>query len=212
VILLMANTMPPSRTFINITNAPSDDKDIRRVHIRRTVMLNYHRRRKQRQPAQRQSASITIPQAVTPTTHLGQQLLQPRSWPHTEDKLTSRRLLRFLHGQVRKAAEGVRYASFIHRQSSHAKPLAACQHILRSSAGQWQWALVYQHQEDIYTQCSTTYTKWELLSAAQAITLYLLLRLKTGANPAAFAGADVALLFTLQVHPSTLTSTAYELT
>lgn len=45
----------------------------------------------------------------------------------------------------------------------------------------------------------STFSQWELLSAAQAATIYLLLRVKQGRNSAAFPNGDIALLFTLGV-------------
>lgn len=42
-------------------------------------------------------------------------------------------------------------------------------------------------------------SKWHLLSAIQGMTIFLLLRLKSGKNHSAFPDADIALLFSLGV-------------
>jgi hypothetical protein len=45
------------------------------------------------------------------------------------------------------------------------------------------------------------FNKWELLSASQALTLYILLWLRTGTSHAMFPCGNIALLFTLGVRP-----------
>ncbi|KAH0491801.1 hypothetical protein TgHK011_003209 [Trichoderma gracile] len=86
------------------------------------------------------------------------------------------------------------------------------------------WEMIHQHQEWIYAKarivlfcCGVelrtwapvgfltnfdqvgTFGTWELLSAAQAVAVYLLLRIKLGGNSPAFPNGDIALLYTLGV-------------
>ncbi|KAL6697522.1 hypothetical protein J3F84DRAFT_347243 [Trichoderma pleuroticola] len=48
-----------------------------------------------------------------------------------------------------------------------------------------------------YHALINTFTSWELLSAAQTVAIYVLLRIKLGENSAAFPNGDIALLYTL---------------
>jgi hypothetical protein len=44
----MANSSTYGRNFIIITDAPQEGREARRAHVRRTVMLNYHERKRQK--------------------------------------------------------------------------------------------------------------------------------------------------------------------
>jgi hypothetical protein len=93
------------------------------------------------------------------------------------------------------------------------------------------WEMIHQHQEWIYAKARrgfsscdlemlswelvgivtdfdqvSTLGTWELLSAAQAVAVYVLLRIKLGQNSRAFPNGDIALLYTLGVRPSLLPS------
>jgi hypothetical protein len=54
-------------------------------------------------------------------------------------------------------------------------------------------------------QCPT-FSRWQLLSAAQAMALFVLLRLSYSSNHPAFPDADIALLFSLRVSTSSFSS------
>ncbi|UKZ71915.1 uncharacterized protein TrAtP1_012858 [Trichoderma atroviride] len=130
-------------------------------------------------------------------------------------------ILRYLCGQVSKASRDLSFVGFIHNTFSSHEPQGGSDHMamnlnsLKTSLNLWQaygtpsndsisvtadneslWELIHQHQEWIYSKI-TTFNQWELLSAAQATTIYLLLRVKQGSNSAAFPNGDIALLFTL---------------
>ncbi|EHK18907.1 uncharacterized protein TRIVIDRAFT_44263 [Trichoderma virens Gv29-8] len=99
-------------------------------------------------------------------------------------------------------------------------PLKTCQNLLRaygsykSDTLSWSvdkeplWEMIHQHQEWIYSKarepasCSIellipTFNPWELLSAAQCLAIYVLLRVKLGKNNRSFPNGDIALLYTL---------------
>ncbi|KAL7925855.1 hypothetical protein ACQKWADRAFT_202678 [Trichoderma austrokoningii] len=134
-------------------------------------------------------------------------------------------ILRYLCGQASKASQDLCFVGFIHNTCTfpNHEPEGGSEHItmnlnsLKTSLNLWQaygttnnnsisvtadneslWELIHQHQEWIYSKI-TTFNQWELLSAAQATTLYLLLRVKQGRNSTAFPNGDIALLFTLGV-------------
>ncbi|KAL6901616.1 hypothetical protein GGI43DRAFT_362485 [Trichoderma evansii] len=134
---------------------------------------------------------------------------------------TSCFILRYLCGQVSKASQDLSFVGFIHNTSSNHELQGSSEHMimnlnpLKTSLNLLQvygisrnnsigvtadneslWELIHQHQEWIYSKIPT-FSQWELLSAAQATTIYLLLRVKQGRNSAAFPNGDIALLFTL---------------
>ncbi|KAH8124447.1 hypothetical protein LI328DRAFT_168553 [Trichoderma asperelloides] len=141
-------------------------------------------------------------------------------------------ILRYLCGQVSKASHDLSFVGFIHHTTSqnelkdNSENMVMNHNTLRTSLNVLQscnysnnlpglaadneslWKLIHQHQEWIYSRI-TTFSQWELLSAAQATTIYLLLRVKQGRNSLAFPNGDIALLFTLgaifrHLHKTTL--------
>ncbi|KAK5991200.1 hypothetical protein PT974_09478 [Cladobotryum mycophilum] len=214
----------PDRTFVNLTDDPAQGRSARRIYVRRAVMKNYHKRRRQQTGGQREPATTSYPEPIVahPVTLQMHQFypFEPRT---SHISQMSRVVIQFLCGQITKAAQDVTYVPFIHRlfaegilradaqdsQDSHSAPkinsLKQCQLLLQEHGFQDEatdvsqsvlWSKVHEHQEWIYAQ-HESFDKWELLSAAQAITLYLLLRMKLGRNHVKFPYGDIALLFTL---------------
>ncbi|KAL6866845.1 hypothetical protein J3F83DRAFT_131886 [Trichoderma novae-zelandiae] len=132
----------------------------------------------------------------------------------------SNSILRYLCGQASKVAYDLSLVTFLHpcseqelesgseSPSSKPSPLKTCQKLLRAYGScrsntlglavdsEPLWEMIHQHQEWIYAKVGT-FSTWELLSAAQAIATYVLLRIKLGGNNPAFPNGDIALLYTL---------------
>ncbi|QYT04447.1 hypothetical protein H0G86_011353 [Trichoderma simmonsii] len=129
-------------------------------------------------------------------------------------------VLQYLCGQASKATHDISLVGFCHPftenelesdsedASMKLSALKTCQNLLRAY-GSYQsnssslsvnkealWEMIHQHQEWIYTKINT-FTTWELLSAAQTVAIYVLLRVKLGENNPAFPNGDIALLYTL---------------
>ncbi|KAL7910163.1 hypothetical protein GGI35DRAFT_448012 [Trichoderma velutinum] len=129
-------------------------------------------------------------------------------------------VLRYLCGQASKATHDISLVGFVHPFTEHElesdsgdasmklSALKTCQNLLRAY-GSYQsnssglsvnkealWEMIHQHQEWIYTKLNT-FTSSELLSAAQSVAIYILLRVKLGENNPAFPNGDIALLYTL---------------
>ncbi|KIV83850.1 hypothetical protein PV11_05839 [Exophiala sideris] len=217
--------------FINISGEPNEGRHARRIHVRRTVMTNHHKRKRQKKslesrkghtqvlqvptqaapltPACRSEASSFDPQSIRGDISLSVASssfrLKTNSSPmHTR---TCPIIIRFLSGQVIKAVRSLRYVSFIHRHvlGAHGQSndnLMACSEILcthyNSSSPNLPmlWHEVSVAQEHIYRTCANL-NKWQLLSAAQAITLYILARFRDTTNDGMFPGMDIALLYTM---------------
>ncbi|KAH7009221.1 uncharacterized protein B0I36DRAFT_342598 [Microdochium trichocladiopsis] len=143
-------------------------------------------------------------------------LFQPKLWSESESSQISHLIVRFLCGQPIKAAHDLSYAIFVHRHfkdaqhvgagsSSSSHPLTACAELLHTFVAATPstsmdypalWARVHEQQEWIYAQ-TDNFTKWELLSAAQASSLYMLLWLRLGGSQGHFPDGGLALLYTL---------------
>ncbi|ETR98605.1 hypothetical protein M419DRAFT_88307 [Trichoderma reesei RUT C-30] len=126
-------------------------------------------------------------------------------------------------GQASKVAHNLSLVAFIHPSSeqelengsasasSKLSPLKTCQNLLRAYGSckseklglsvdqELLWEMIHQHQEWIYAKARRGFSSctWELLSAAQAVAVYVLLRIKLGQNSRAFPNGDIALLYTL---------------
>ncbi|KAL7800056.1 hypothetical protein V8C37DRAFT_398296 [Trichoderma ceciliae] len=150
-------------------------------------------------------------------------LFEKRKFPEPPMMQMSSFVLRYLCGQATKAAQDLTLVEFIHTPSQYEvgcgsedttmslNPLKTCQGLLQAYSTYKNdhlsisldkgslWEMIHQHQEWIYSKARrvNTFTSWELLSAAQATTIYLLLRVKQGENSPAFPNGDIALLFTL---------------
>ncbi|KAL7930439.1 hypothetical protein V8C35DRAFT_312628 [Trichoderma chlorosporum] len=134
--------------------------------------------------------------------------------------LISSFMLKYLCGQASKVAHDISLLAFVHPYSEHAlesdtgsagmrlSPLKTCQNFLRAYSSYKSdsitvsvdreplWEMIHQHQEWIYSKINT-FTSWELLSAAQTVATYVLLRIKLGKNNPAFPNGDIALLYSL---------------
>ncbi|KAI5458184.1 hypothetical protein BGZ63DRAFT_59611 [Mariannaea sp. PMI_226] len=148
------------------------------------------------------------------STHLelrSQILFLPKTWKSSQTSRISSLIFRFLCGQTSRVTQDVTNVSFIHRQfgkGAHqsdadvsGNSLMTCKRILREyKEGKITngalWRLVHAEQERIYLQ-HEHFSKWELLSATQTITLYILQWLRMGSNHADFPCGNIALLFTL---------------
>lgn len=125
--------------FINITGEPNQGRDARRIHVRRTVMTNYHKRKcRKKNIGPREGHTEVLPvstQAAPQSTSICRSdasstdspsirgdislsvasssfVLKTNSSPtHTR---TCPIIVRFLSGQVVKAVRSFRHVSFIH--------------------------------------------------------------------------------------------------
>ncbi|KAL7818314.1 hypothetical protein V8C26DRAFT_397310 [Trichoderma gracile] len=148
-------------------------------------------------------------------------LFEQRRFPEPSLMHMSNSVLRYLCGQASKVALDLSLVAFLHPSSeqelessaspsSTLSPLKTCQNLLRAYGScksetlglsvdrEPLWEMIHQHQEWIYAKVGTFGT-WELLSAAQAVAVYLLLRIQLGGNSPAFPNGDIALLYTLGV-------------
>ncbi|KAL7948433.1 hypothetical protein V8C42DRAFT_251266 [Trichoderma barbatum] len=149
-------------------------------------------------------------------------LFELRRFPNPSMMQIGNFVLRFLCGQAAKVAHDLSLVGFIHPSSEHEleigsrdasmklSPLKTCQDLLRSYGSyksdshilsvdkQPLWEMIHQHQEWIYSKINA-FSSWELLSAAQAVAVYVLLRIRLGKNNPAFPNGDIALLYTLGV-------------
>ncbi|KAH8702552.1 hypothetical protein BGW36DRAFT_373061 [Talaromyces proteolyticus] len=161
------------------------------------------------------SSDTYIARSLTPLEQFSVGLFQPKYWADPQHAQMSRLVTGFLCGQTIKAAQDMSYVAFIHRKFQGAckefdtinNPLKSCGVLLRAFASGSSsadlycaalWDIVHEQQEEIYKQIETL-GKWELLSASQAITLYILLWLRMRRRNGKFAHGNIALLFTLGV-------------
>lgn len=172
-------------SFINVTGSPADGRDARRIHVRSTVMSNYHRRKarkKQDMTIQRSAvheapsalpirvapALITVQPAVLPAPER-QELFQPRSFSNPDHAHTSRIIVRFLCGQVNKAIQDFSCVSFIHQgcgetasQCASDNPLMLCRDLLRQHYDPATlhrpalWQRIDVMQQDVYARVGQT--------------------------------------------------------
>ncbi|KAH6898079.1 hypothetical protein B0T10DRAFT_543111 [Thelonectria olida] len=136
-------------------------------------------------------------------------LFQQKTWGSCENARTSTFLIRFLCGQTRKATQDMSCVSFIHRQLKNAdtqveqrpNSLKICEENLRNFENRAMsavtfWERVHKEQHRIYAE-HQEFSKWELLSASQAVMLYILQWLRNGPMLTKFSCGNIALLFTL---------------
>ncbi|KFX88666.1 hypothetical protein V490_07481 [Pseudogymnoascus sp. VKM F-3557] len=141
-------------------------------------------------------------------------LLQPRIWADARDRWSSETVMRFLCGQVGRAVRNAGLGGVVFVHGSVGREMMGMEK--RNCLREWQelvkkystvdgnvdmesaelWEKVFEAQERIYTSCAS-FSKWQLLSAAQAMTLFVLLRLRYKGNHPRFPDADIALLFSL---------------
>ncbi|KAI1627838.1 hypothetical protein EDD37DRAFT_606624 [Exophiala viscosa] len=215
--------------FINVTGEPDKGRDARRLHVRRTVMTNYHKRKCQKKTLwpredNTETSQVTT-QAARPTSAcqlntsstdpirgdislaVASSSFQLKTNTSPMHSRTCPIIIRFLSGQVIKAVRTLHYVSFIHHNMPEAydrldDPLMACREVLCSHYSSKTphlptlWHKVSIAQEHIYGTC-VDFDKWQLLSSAQAITLYILARFRDSTIDGVFPGMDIALLYTL---------------
>ncbi|KIW15868.1 hypothetical protein PV08_05918 [Exophiala spinifera] len=221
------------RNFINITGEPNAGRHARRIHVRRTVMKNYHRQRRQKKklpskqgPAASSLGSEQATQSSSPYSSnlslldgrspnevvldpAASSLFRAKAHDNPIHAQISTSIIRFLCGLVVKARQSICHVGFIHHAALEAESpsnhfLATCRDILSSHhdstapspSSPALWERVHVAQEDIYVTCAQM-NNWQLLSAAQAITLYILARFRNGKDDR-FPHMDIALLFTLR--------------
>ncbi|KAL6882991.1 hypothetical protein HDV57DRAFT_468589 [Trichoderma longibrachiatum] len=147
-------------------------------------------------------------------------LFEQRKFSEPSLMQMSNSVLRYLCGQASKVCHDLSLVAFLHTSSeqelesdsaspgSKSSPLKTCQNLLRAYGScksetlglsvdkEELWEMIHQHQEWIYAKV-TILSTWELLSGAQAVAVYMLLRIKLGYNNIAFPNGDIALLYTL---------------
>ncbi|KAH7305186.1 hypothetical protein B0I35DRAFT_444137 [Stachybotrys elegans] len=211
---------PMEHQFVNVTENPSLDKDKRRIHVRRTVMAQYHKQRKRQKQKAEKEAEKPKEESLTPSTSVSSptwirrptHLLCAKPWANEHQARASDAVINYLCGQAIHGITDLSGVLFVHSSwknglevtGTGAHPLLSFQQILGYYGDKDfmhidqtpLWDAVHMEQETIYTQCED-WEPFRLLGAAQAITLYLLLRVRTGANHPVFPDGDIALLFTL---------------
>ncbi|KAJ9605418.1 hypothetical protein H2200_010075 [Cladophialophora chaetospira] len=231
-----ASSSPHHNVFINLTDNPDAGRHARRMHIRRIVMLERHKRRhedkilatcaektpeapeeainigRQQDRNDRCTGSdeLSMDSNNARTTQLSaqmelwsMQLFQPRLWLNPDQENTTRLIIEFLCGQTKKAAQNISHVFFIHRRFNNVakkvdmgqNPLKICGKNLKHWMG-YNGTAVLQ-QSTLWTMCEIL-SKWKLLSAAQAIALYILLWLRKETAHSRFPCGNIALLVTLR--------------
>ncbi len=148
-------TNPEECTFINLTDNPSQGRESRRKHVRRTVMRDYHQRRKRRKNPSpdevalippRTSVSRVFPTLPVPMPSLARlepqstTLLRPKTWTSPQQAQISRLIIQYLGGLTQKAGQDMSCVAFVHRGfkdmvrvHGHSKtPLEICGEVLHS--------------------------------------------------------------------------------
>ncbi|KAH8888047.1 hypothetical protein GQ53DRAFT_265514 [Thozetella sp. PMI_491] len=217
-------------TFINVTENPAQSREARRNEVRRTVMRNYHRRRK-REGKPRLASASSQPTVPAPTCGADTNpvafsmplasleprsatLFQPKKWSKPHHAQIGRLIIHYLCGQTWRAGHDLSQVAFVHQYvkngplilGMNSNPLKVCGDVLRSfehatlatpgGSHDDLWIRIHHHQEQLYSQCESL-GQWELLSAAQALCLYILLWIRASNSQSRFACGNIALLFTL---------------
>lgn len=165
----LGDTMADSQLglqFVNVTSNPSIGRNERRIHVRRTVMTEYHKRRRQTKDCEKTTSQSAV-QPAYPVHTRSVLLLRPKLWADARCTRTGQLIIRFLCGQVDKATNDLSNVSFIHWQlhdespGTDQDPLRLCQATLRRYRDTESpfalkeavlWKDVHVQQERIYVQ------------------------------------------------------------
>ena len=123
-------TNPEECTFINLTDNPSQGRESRRTQVRRTVMRDYHQRRKRRKNPSPDEVALSLPSTsvsrVIPNFPVSMPslarlepqsttLLQPKTWASPQQAQISRLIIQYLGGLTQKAGQDMSCVAFVHR-------------------------------------------------------------------------------------------------